>query len=671
MPRVKRPDYSGHINYANSTGINGWLLSAYEDVSKIKFFLFIDGLKIGTFVAARVRVKINARGVSRRRLGFHIPLSAEWAVTDRSIIVIQPCGSTDFHLSALFTNDRNVSQPPAATPDFNLEVPTNGSIDLSLVVHETMQKHILPTLKHHTGQKDWPTIADLNRALLLKVPDFDKSLLLLGRGSLYAKEFEDAQRTLSIACLLYPDLVDAHYYCGISYLRAGDYPLAVASLRRSLALDAGAVRSKRDLADALARAARGLPRNEQRAAIEEEALTLLLEVVSAQPSLEITLRAARLAFDQSRFAEALALFQRVADEQPEHVQALTGISRCLVGLRRISEALLMAKRIVEIDPNNETARYQLRVLRFLDDDEGPQLEGRIGALEIFADGRIRLDGTGEPVAAGKPSAAEAAQRLSRAEAHWLEICAEGQRPAEPFIPDQPLDARFGCHRFREPASGRERVLWHRDALAELIRAAGAVPSLARLAVLESLYLPGFQAPKPGERVVVMSRHGIVKFGGGEHFIESMADHYRSIGLDPIIVGVSNARAGETGEIGGRRFAFVGDNPSSLRALVLETGATLVHGISGTGMLVASALEMMNVQFVYGVHFWREALGSDAGDAFFDKAGAPIPRREFEFVLTRASSVYANSHYTRHVLEDAFGVRCPVVYSVPHDLERAA
>lgn len=536
-----------------------------------------------------------------------------------------------------------------------------------------MQKHILPTLKHHTGQKDWPTIADLNRALLLQVPDFDKSLLLLGRGSLYAKEFEDAQRTLSIACLLYPGLVDAHYYCGISYLRAGDYPQAVISLRRSLALDPGSLRSKRDLADALARAARSLPRDESRAAIENEALTLFLEVASAQPSLEITLRAARLAFDQSRFAEALELFRTVADEQPAHIQALTGISRCLVGLRRISEALLMAKRIAEIDPNNETARYQLRVLRFLDDDdEGPQQEGRFGALEIFSDGRIRLDGAGdEAAAAGKPSAAEVAQQLSRAEAHWLEICAEGVRPAEPFTPDQPLDARFGCHRFREEASGRERVFWHRDALAELIRAAGAVPSLARLQGLESLYSPGFQAPKAGDRVVVMSRHGIIKFGGGEHFIESMADHYRSIGLDPIIVGISNARAGETGEIGGRRYAFVTENPSSLRALVLETGATLVHGISGTGMLVASALEMMNVQFVYGVHFWREALGSDAGDAFFDKAGAPIPRREFEFVLTRASSVYANSHYTRHVLEDAFGVRCPVVYSVPHDLERAA
>jgi tetratricopeptide (TPR) repeat protein len=673
MAREQRPSYSGNINYANESGINGWLCDRNQEADKIRFFLFINGLKVGTFAAARIRIKTNAKGVVSRRLGFHIILAADWTVTDRSIVVVQPCASTDFHLSALFESMKVTTPQSVPAPERNLKELISEAVDLSSVVHQTMQKHILPTLKHHTGNKDWPTIADLNRSLLLQVPDLDKSLLLLGRGSLYAKEFEDAQRTLSIACLLYPHLVDAHYYCGISYLRSGDYVSAVTCLRRSLDLDSGSPRNKRDLSDALARSARSLPRNEHRAAIEAEALSLLLEVSATQPSLEITLRAARLAFEQSRFAEALELFQTVADEQPSHVPALTGISRCLVGLRRISEALRMAKRISEIDPNNETARYQLRVLRFLNDDEGPHQENRFGALVFSADGTIRFDGsTGtDQVIEAKTSAAEAALRLSRAEAQWLEVGAEGARAGEPFTPSQHLDARFGCHRFREGESGRERVFWHRDALTELVRSTGTVPSLPRLTGLESLYLPGFQAPKPKDRVIVMSRHGIVKFGGGEHFIESMADHYRSIGLDPLIVGVSNARAGETGEIGGRRFSFVGENPSSLRGLVLETGATLVHGISGTGMLAASALEMMNVQFIYGVHFWREALGSDAGDAFFDEARAPIPRSEFEFVLTRASTVYANSHYTRQVLETAFGVRCPVVYSVPHDLELAA
>lgn len=672
MRRAHKSRFSGNINYANSLGINGWLVDNQDATSKVRFALFINGVRVGFYAASRVREKINPRGMISRRFGFHIPIAPEWPLTGRSIIVLQPYDSTDFHLSALFDDGTAAAPPLAPTPQHNQNDTTFDLLDVPAMVRQAMREDILPALKQHTGNKDWPTLADLNRSLVLQVPDLDKSLLLLGRGSLYAKAFEDARRTLAIACLLYPDLVDAHYYCGVTHLRTGDYGEAVTCLRRALALDPGAMRSKRDLADALARSARGLPRNEQRAAIEHEALTLLLEAAAAQPSLEITLRAARLAFDQSRFAEALELFRKVLDEQPEHVQALSGASRSLVGLRRVSEALRLAKRIVAIDPNNETARYQLRVLRFLDDDDQPEQQHRFGALVVDSDGRhglVDADGSQAALDLAGP-ASDAAARLSAIEAIWLEVRPYRDRIQAAAPPAGAMDERFGCHRFREN-DGTERVFWHRDALTELVRSTGTAGSLSRLKLFEELYLPGFRPPRPGDTVLVMSRHGIVKFGGGEHFIESMADHYRSIGLEPIIVGLSNERAGETGRMGDRPFAFVGDNPTSLRDLVLRSGATLVHGISGTGMLAASALEMMNVQLVYGVHFWREALGSDAGDAFFDETGAPIPRSEFEFVLTRASTVYANSHYTRQVLETAFGVRCPVVYSVPQDLERAA
>lgn len=673
----KSTRFSGNINYATNYGINGWLNSSVRETNRIPFFLFIDGIRVGKFAATRVREKIDTRGMVRRRLGFHIPIDRSWKPRERSIVVVQPCDAPDFQVAALFETEApgeaHDDGPPERRSDHNPNSATEAAKLRPMVVHGSMQDHILPILKHHTGNKDWPAIADLNRALLLDVPDLDKSLLLLGRGSLYAKAFEDAQRTLSIACLLYPDLPDAHYYCGVSYLRAGEYEEAAIALRRALALEPASLRCRRDLGDALARSARRLPRDDARSRIEEEALELFLEVVAEQPTPEMRLRTARLAFDQSRFEVALAHFEAIVESDPRNVPALTGISRCLVGLRRISEALRMAKRITEIDPNNETARYQLRVLRFLEDDDGGPQEALFGTLATTGPDAVLLrdaDGREEhlPLAAGADALASL---IAGAEATWLELRTGDEMPAAPFTPAAPLDTRFGCHHFREDATGAERVFWNRDALSELVRSVGGADVLARLGDYEELYLPGFRAPKPGDRVLVMSRHGIVKFGGGEHFIESMSDHYRSIGLDPIIVGVSAERAGETGWMGERQFAFVSDNPTSLRALVLETGATLVHGISGTGMLAATALEMMNVQFVYGVHFWREALGSDAGDAFFDEAGAPIARQEFEFVLTRASTVYANSHFTRQVLETAFGVRCPVVYSVPRDLETAA
>ena len=50
-------------------------------------------------------------------------------------------------------------------------------------------------------------------------------------------------------------------------------------------------------------------------------------------------------------------------------------------------------------------------------------------------------------------------------------------------------------------------------------------------------------------------------------------------------------------------------------------------------------------------------------------GRPVARAEFRYILSRAASVYANSQYTRSILQSVYGVRCPVIYSVPRELER--
>jgi hypothetical protein len=82
--------------------------------------------------------------------------------------------------------------------------------------------------------------------------------------------------------------------------------------------------------------------------------------------------------------------------------------------------------------------------------------------------------------------------------------------------------------------------------------------------------------------------------------------------------------------------------------------------------VAEALTYTNIPFIYGVHYWREVLGQE-DDGFFDAVGQPVPRPEFHYILSRATTVYANSVFTRDVIEKAFGVRCPVIYSVPKDV----
>jgi hypothetical protein len=146
----------------------------------------------------------------------------------------------------------------------------------------------------------------------------------------------------------------------------------------------------------------------------------------------------------------------------------------------------------------------------------------------------------------------------------------------------------------------------------------------------------------------------------------MAEHYRTIGYEPSILGTRPEFRGQTGVSNGFPFAFVADSPAELRRTFLSADVRLVHAISGLGFAVAEALSYTNIPFIYGVHFWREALGTDTDENFFDDGGQPLARPEFHYILSRASTVYANSEFTRDVLERAFGVRCPVVFSVPRE-----
>ena len=156
-------------------------------------------------------------------------------------------------------------------------------------------------------------------------------------------------------------------------------------------------------------------------------------------------------------------------------------------------------------------------------------------------------------------------------------------------------------------------------------------------------------------------------GRAEQFIESMAGHYRSRGYEPIIVGYLSQFNGESGVTpAGFRYTFIEKRRSALLRLIVEEEVSLIHAVSGAGFLAAEATDHTPIRLIYGIHYWREFLGAEGDERYFDAEGAPIPRLEFRYILSRASAVYANSDFTRHLLEQTFGVRAPVVYSVPAD-----
>jgi hypothetical protein len=173
-------------------------------------------------------------------------------------------------------------------------------------------------------------------------------------------------------------------------------------------------------------------------------------------------------------------------------------------------------------------------------------------------------------------------------------------------------------------------------------------------------------PKRGVAALI-SRNGAELYGGGEHFLENVAEHHIRQGFEPIIVGTRAELRGEERLFNGRRCVFVGDTAADLRKLFLENDVSLVHAISGAGYPVAEALSFTNIPFVYGVHFWNELLGDpQQSDYFDDVTGAGRFRREFQLILSRATAIYANSRFTQKIIEEGFGVRCPIVYAVPRE-----
>jgi hypothetical protein len=166
---------------------------------------------------------------------------------------------------------------------------------------------------------------------------------------------------------------------------------------------------------------------------------------------------------------------------------------------------------------------------------------------------------------------------------------------------------------------------------------------------------------------LISRNGADLYGGGEHFLDNVAEHHVRQGFEPIIIGTRAELRGEERLSNGRRCIFIGDTAAELRKLLLENDVSLVHAISGAGFPVAEALSFTNIPFVYGVHFWNELLGDpQQTDYFDDVTGNGRFRREFQLILSRATAIYANSRFTQKIIEEGFGVRCPIVYAVPRE-----
>lgn len=548
--------------------------------------------------------------------------------------------------------------------------------------------------------RKWEEVAQLHRPASHASPQDAELLTLVGRALLHLGRFAEAAEMLLGIAAAHPADAGAQFHAAVALHRLGDLDQAAIFGRRAQALrpqsgeflhEYASVTRRRGLQPGLAPAERETLLRESIAHWRKAAL---LEPARGETS---SRRVVQTLLELGAFEEAQQEVDDLLLHRPGKPDILILRGQVCLARNQVAEALAMAEAALRLDPAHQGARYQLRSLRPLLEETTAQGQDSLAVLSIepssgLAQGRAFTFGASglqaQPLIT-VPAGEAAGTLLGRLDAEWVLLTGPDEPPdVSPALLRLIRDSAVAwCGRLVLAGEQvRPLVLWRRELLLGL-QESGLLSSLAALgtdlarhADIVSTHQPWAPAaepilspaagPAPG-LAVLMSRHGIVKFGGGEQFLDSIAGHYAEMGFDPLILGTRPDQQGRRGVEDGRRFAFVPERPAELRRFFLEHRPAIVHVLSGLGYEVAAALDYLDIPFVYGLHFWRDALGAFEGDSRFFAQGdtQPVPRPGFRAIIQRAAAVYSNSAYTQDVLEEAFQLRTPIIHSLPREVEQ--
>lgn len=666
-------NYRGVLKVAGPV-LKGWLIDVARPSRRVEFTLVVDGQVRGSYVAdARRRFFSPRKGAGEDTHGFSVAIRKPWISGAFQTIRLQAPG-LDVSMSAKLgpkphqhfddnvlggqvsidtagehakphaRHDEDEPEGDGRTANRALlrQIGALSDGELAGLLAAVDREILSERLARHEKAGDWERLSAFRRVVAGGANE--QLLTTLGRGAIKSHNHALAGRLTSAAAALHPQSFEANYLAGSARSLQGEFDEALRYLRLADRLEEGGVRAKREMALTLSRQLREDLPVERRARIREEHLATLRALSSAPEAgtrLKYRVPYATALYAAGRYEEAIAAADAILETAPNDTRTLMVKARTLVARNAVGEAHALYQRILELEPSHRGASINLRILAALIEDEARGQDSRHVAV-------ARLD----RLAA-----------LADAPETWIGVGAAG-RTDDPKVIAALSDAasrRVGC----VEAGGGE--FWHRDALKGLAES-GLIASLDRAALArwKQFYRAPGGPPRRGVAVLV-SRNGAELYGGGEHFLEDAAQWHEAQGYEPVILGTRPELQGRQGALGGRRTAFTGEQPCDLRRFFLENGATLVHAISGMGFSVAEALSFSNIAFVYGVHFWNELLGDPQYPGYFDEvSGDALFRREFLVILSRASAVYANSRYTQKIIEDGFGVRCPILYAAPRD-----
>jgi Flp pilus assembly protein TadD len=706
--------YRGVVKVAGSQ-LRGWLIDAARPERRVRFNLTIDGHLRGTYAAnRRRRFLVRQSGSGEDTHGFSVPIRKQWISGEMQIVRIEdpadrnlnvslsvklgPAPNTHFeeqvvsgqmsigggdraasepHAKLLHVDDDESEQevrPKAVNKTLMKQISALSDADLSNLLLAIDRDVVVQRLMRHERSGDWQS-ASVYRRSFLGAPA-EQRLVALGRSAVKAHNYGLAARVASAAAALHPESFEAHLLAGNTKSLQGEFDEALRHLRVAERLEKDGVRAKREIAAILARMLRGEMPAEGRELLRAEYFSILRGLSASDDAIvqmKYRMSLAQALFSAGRYDEAIAASEVVLSGATNDTRALMIKARSLVARNRVAEAHSAYERILDIEPGHRGAKMNMRILTALREDESVQQDDMTVPAIV---GVARA-------AAGRDSVSLVRQ-LADLPQRW--ICTT-KGHADEDLPPEALSMlganamhRVGYVELASP-DGRRLEFWRRDALS----------GLAESALLESLddtvglnrWKPFYGAQmrrETGARTngamrgiaALISRNGADLYGGGEHFLDSAADHHARQGFEPVVVGTRADLRGREKMSNGRRCAFVGDSPAELRKFLLENDVSLVHAISGTGFLVAEALGYANIPFLYGVHFWSEMLGDAEQTDYFDAgSGTGRFRREFQLIVSRATAIYANSQFTQKLVEEGFGIRCPIIYAVPRERSRAA
>ncbi|MGX1690958.1 glycosyltransferase [Brevundimonas naejangsanensis] len=717
--RLDKPSrkIKGRIERYKDGKLHGWLKDE-NSPDPVGFLLYADDKPVGRFRADILRQDLVRASIGLGYHAFRIEVLPEWLTSEEtsfSIKILPEHFKIDDTISIARPINSHIAvnkSPTAQTPTVDL-IPRPRSVkELSAVINDwpleklfalqdsIARQAILARARQLFSQKKWSELASLKSMANVDNKSKAEINLLVGRALLYSGDPSSAASLLAATAIVLDNQAAPNFYAAVANAKLEQYERAVHFGRLALAIDPTRKQYLVDQATYLRRYAVKFEGSvDVKQALLQESIQLFRLALKVDDSREdyCLYTIARNELDLELFDDVVETIEQLVQRFPDHIDGLMLQSHALVALNRVEDALIVAEKVVELDPLRQAPRFQLRTLRTLVEGPKPSV-GTFGALEIDdLNGRyvVYLIKVSRKKcrfieSAVFESEADLARFFASLRIDWLLLTERD--PSELNLDaswvvksSTSAPAWSGCIVNASDQLGVK--FWRTDLIVGLTESGliKAMPDVARVLDQVSEQVATYVVGKSGllktdlmsrvptkhdGTVIVGSRHGIVKFGGGEHFLDSMAEHYESLGYQTITIGVQRERVGQSGVEAGRHYAFVGRTPAELRAFILDVKPRFVHILSGLGYELSEALEYLSIPLVYGVHFWRDCLGSSENDTryFLSHDQDPVPKPAFKYIIENAAVVYANSEYTRNILNQAFHFRPPVIYSLPRDVK---